>query len=290
MYAVPWLVTLFADIFPFHKALYLWDTMVVFSGEYAVFLAVSVLIAHRHAILGKDFMDCMQFFSRLNEGLTAPVNLRYVVLKSLSMYSQTPTRTAKGIMADLTGSVSEMDAFANSSHHSILCLDLEGVLSLNLNTLCVIDLRSCGREQRRRLPGMLGKSVQYVTIPTSSRLISGKQARRPNARGGQAGESKAGGGTAGKMSGQQGNSTAKDQITQCKLLIRRHLPQPMPYKGRYIGLCADDECAFLTFAHVLSFYYRFNRVFVFEMPRETYLDLNADMRLGDEAGLPRDSF
>ena len=89
MYAVPWLVTLFADMFPSRaKTLYLWDTMVVFGGEFAVFVAASVLVAHRRAILAQgDFSMTMMFFSRLNDGDVNGMCLRYVVLKSLSIRS-----------------------------------------------------------------------------------------------------------------------------------------------------------------------------------------------------------
>ena len=91
MFSVPWFVTLFGDIWPIEKVLYLWDAMFVIGPDFMVFVAITILChsTNRAKLLKSNFSQCMSFLSSLNRGEVS-LNLRHCILKAISMYSQTP--------------------------------------------------------------------------------------------------------------------------------------------------------------------------------------------------------
>ena len=111
MFAVPWFITLFADVWPIDRVAYVWDALFSVGPPLLTFLAVAVLRAKREDLMrvgvgidpatGEEycspetgagaFSTCMQIFSRLNAGERGEMpNVRWCVLKALSMYAQMP--------------------------------------------------------------------------------------------------------------------------------------------------------------------------------------------------------
>eukprot|EP00944_MAST-04C_sp_MAST-4C-sp1_P009886 g9886.t1 len=91
MFSVPWFVTLFGDIWPLEKVLYLWDALFVIGPDFLVFVAITIVShsTNRAKLLTSNFSQCLSFLSSLNRG-EVTLNLRHCVLKAISMYSQTP--------------------------------------------------------------------------------------------------------------------------------------------------------------------------------------------------------
>mgnify|MGYP006133959185 FL=1 len=91
MFAVPWFVTLFGDIWPLEKVIYIWDALFFLGPDFLVFVGISVLChsTNRAKLLRSNFSNAMQFFSRLNRGEEV-LNLRLCIFKAISMFSQTP--------------------------------------------------------------------------------------------------------------------------------------------------------------------------------------------------------
>ena len=113
MFAVPWFITLFADVWPFDRVAYVWDALFSVGPPLLTFLAVAVLRAKRKELLrvedenetfqttGYAFSSCMQLFSRLNSGERKEMpNVRWCVLKALSMYHQMPTAVVNSLEHD----------------------------------------------------------------------------------------------------------------------------------------------------------------------------------------------
>ena len=138
MFAVPWFITLFADVWNLDRVAYVWDALFSVGPPLLTFLAVAVLRAKRHYLLKADqdetflstgdaFSNCMQIFSRLNAGDREEMpNVRWCVLKALSMYSQMPTAVVRGLEHDqlhehqrhtnFTPSLSQASSQASSSN------------------------------------------------------------------------------------------------------------------------------------------------------------------------------
>jgi hypothetical protein len=91
MFAVPWFVTLFGDLWPIEKVIYIWDALFVLGPDFLVFIAISILChgTNRAKLLRSSFSNAMLFFSRLNRG-EEQLNLRLCIFKAISMFSQTP--------------------------------------------------------------------------------------------------------------------------------------------------------------------------------------------------------
>lgn len=70
MFSVPWFVTLFGDIWPIEKVLYLWDALFVIGPDFMVFVAITILChsTNRVKLLKSNFSQCMSFLSSLNRG------------------------------------------------------------------------------------------------------------------------------------------------------------------------------------------------------------------------------
>ena len=127
MFAVPWFITLFADVWNLDRVAYVWDALFSVGPPLLTFLAVAVLRAKRHYLLKADqdetfsstgdaFSNCMQIFSRLNAGDREEMpNVRWCVLKALSMYSQMPTAVVRGLEHDQLHEHQRHTSFTSSS-------------------------------------------------------------------------------------------------------------------------------------------------------------------------------
>ena len=54
MFAVPWFITLFADVWPLDRVAYVWDALFSVGPPLLTFLAVAVLRAKRNELLKAD--------------------------------------------------------------------------------------------------------------------------------------------------------------------------------------------------------------------------------------------
>ena len=85
LYAIPWFLTMFAHVFPLHKVVHLWDTLLLGNSSFPLCIGVAVLQQLRNQLLQADFNECILLFSDLPE-----VNIDVVVQKSIQIFCQTP--------------------------------------------------------------------------------------------------------------------------------------------------------------------------------------------------------
>ena len=85
LYAIPWFLTMFAHVFPLHKVVHLWDTLLLGNSSFPLCIGVAILLQLRSQLLQSDFNECILLFSDLPE-----VNIDVVVQKSIQIFCQTP--------------------------------------------------------------------------------------------------------------------------------------------------------------------------------------------------------
>lgn len=132
LYAVPWFITLFADVWPLQRVVHVWDAFFVGGPTLLLFLAVSVLRYNRHRLLQADFSAAMQLFSQVNAGSDIP-NVRWCVLKALSTMAQTPAAVLDipegastiSLAQDVQGLAGESKSLARAADKSGYFRDIE---------------------------------------------------------------------------------------------------------------------------------------------------------------------
>nr|CAB3266852.1 TBC domain-containing protein kinase-like protein [Phallusia mammillata] len=85
LYAIPWFLTMFAHVFPLHKIVHLWDTLLLGNSSFPLCIGVAILQQVREQLLLSDFNECILLFSDLPE-----VNIDNVVQKSIQIFCHTP--------------------------------------------------------------------------------------------------------------------------------------------------------------------------------------------------------
>ncbi|KAJ3060879.1 hypothetical protein HDU98_003165 [Podochytrium sp. JEL0797] len=65
MFAIPWVMTMFAQVFQLDRLYHLWDTLLLTGKEFPVFLVFSIVHQLREQILGMDFSSCLLLLSEL---------------------------------------------------------------------------------------------------------------------------------------------------------------------------------------------------------------------------------
>uniref|UniRef100_H2YXL1 TBC1 domain family member 23 n=1 Tax=Ciona savignyi TaxID=51511 RepID=H2YXL1_CIOSA len=85
LYAIPWFLTMFAHVFPLHKIVHLWDTLLLGNSSFPLCIGVAILQQLRGQLLESDFNECILLFSDLPE-----IDIDGVVKKSIQVFCQSP--------------------------------------------------------------------------------------------------------------------------------------------------------------------------------------------------------
>ncbi|CAK8696891.1 unnamed protein product [Clavelina lepadiformis] len=85
LYAIPWFLTMFAHVFPLHKIVHLWDTLLLGNSSFPLCIGVAILQQLRSQLLQSDFNECILLFSDLPE-----IDIDGVVQKSIQIFCHTP--------------------------------------------------------------------------------------------------------------------------------------------------------------------------------------------------------
>ncbi|XP_073990547.1 TBC domain-containing protein kinase-like protein isoform X3 [Rhodnius prolixus] len=86
LFAIPWFLTMFSHVFPIHKILHLWDSLILGDASYPLYIGVSMLQQLRNVLLNSGFNECILLFSDLPE-----INIEKCVMDSILYYQSTPS-------------------------------------------------------------------------------------------------------------------------------------------------------------------------------------------------------
>lgn len=85
LFAIPWFLTMFSHVFPIQKILNLWDSLLLGSASYPLFIGYSILQQLRSVLLESGFNECILLFSDLPE-----IDIEKCVKDSMLYYESTP--------------------------------------------------------------------------------------------------------------------------------------------------------------------------------------------------------
>lgn len=86
LFAIPWYLTMFSHVFPIHKILHLWDSLLLGNASYPLYVGFAILQQLRSTLLISGFNECILLFSDLPE-----IDIENVVKDSITFYCSTPS-------------------------------------------------------------------------------------------------------------------------------------------------------------------------------------------------------
>ena len=63
--AIPWILTMFAHVFPLQSIFHLWDKLLLGNESFPLCVALAILLQLRARLLESEFNDCILLFSDL---------------------------------------------------------------------------------------------------------------------------------------------------------------------------------------------------------------------------------
>uniref|UniRef100_A0A0V0G8R9 Putative tbc domain-containing protein n=1 Tax=Triatoma dimidiata TaxID=72491 RepID=A0A0V0G8R9_TRIDM len=85
LFAIPWFLTMFSHVFPIHKILHLWDSLILGDASYPLYIGLSILQQLRNVLLNSGFNECILLFSDLPE-----INIEKCVTDSIFFLPKYP--------------------------------------------------------------------------------------------------------------------------------------------------------------------------------------------------------
>lgn len=181
LYAIPWILTMFAHVFPLHNIFHLWDQLLLGDSSFPLSIGLAVLYQLRERLMQAEFNDCILLFSDL-----PAIDIEKCVQDSVRIFHTTP----KSLTWRKFGSGSQDTANKSGLQIDSITLqqqklekvpriggdDLLQLLGLSQHDLSnrkeemngseagalVLDIRSPQEHQRGTLPGT-------ITLPKSAK-------------------------------------------------------------------------------------------------------------------------
>lgn len=113
LYAIPWFLTMFAHVFPLHKIVHLWDTLLLGNSSFPLFIGVAILSQLRNRLLTYGFNECILLFSDMPE-----INIQTCVQDSIKFFCNTPKSATFRQHARPQMKVPKQDGRPNLSYYS----------------------------------------------------------------------------------------------------------------------------------------------------------------------------
>ncbi|KAH9489035.1 hypothetical protein Btru_039677 [Bulinus truncatus] len=85
LYAIPWFLTMYAHVFPLHKIVHLWDTLLLGNSSFPLCIGVAILQQLRDRLLSFGFNECILLFSDMPE-----IDIERCVQDSIKIFCSTP--------------------------------------------------------------------------------------------------------------------------------------------------------------------------------------------------------
>ena len=89
LYAIPWFLTMYAHVFPLHKLVHLWDTLLLGNSSFPLCIGVAILTQLKNSLISFGFNECILLFSDMPE-----INIEVCVQESIKIFCNTPKSAA----------------------------------------------------------------------------------------------------------------------------------------------------------------------------------------------------
>uniref|UniRef100_H2YXL2 TBC domain-containing protein kinase-like protein n=1 Tax=Ciona savignyi TaxID=51511 RepID=H2YXL2_CIOSA len=167
LYAIPWFLTMFAHVFPLHKIVHLWDTLLLGNSSFPLCIGVAILQQLRGQLLESDFNECILLFSDLPE-----IDIDGVVKKSIQVFCQSPKSSTFRVHAHYNTlpktELSETAIPLSELKQEVCCrisaddlIQLAKLTKSSKPRIFVIDIRSSDEFVRGSIPGSY--NFPYIT-------------------------------------------------------------------------------------------------------------------------------
>jgi TBC domain-containing protein kinase-like protein len=152
LYAIPWILTMFAHVFPLQNIFHLWDKLLLGNSAFPLCIGLAVLVQLRERLLCSEFNDCILLFSDL-----PAIDIEKCVKDSVQIFCTTPkSLTWRKYGSRKLGSEDDDEdpAIAELRMDSVTLAQQKSekvprMSAEELLTLLGVDV-SCGRKGRRR--------------------------------------------------------------------------------------------------------------------------------------------
>ncbi|KAI8610413.1 rab-GTPase-TBC domain-containing protein [Chytriomyces sp. MP71] len=104
MFAIPWVMTMFAQIFQLDRLYHLWDTILMGPQGFYVFIVYSIVHQIRDQLLAKDFSSCLVLFSEL-----PPIDIETCIHLAVEAWRLTPPTLYKAHSVSPSGWIGTLD-------------------------------------------------------------------------------------------------------------------------------------------------------------------------------------
>ncbi len=85
LYAIPWILTMFAHVFPLHNILHLWDKLLLGNSAFPLCIGLAILQQLRERLLSSEFNECILLFSDM-----PAIDIDKCVQDSIKIFCTTP--------------------------------------------------------------------------------------------------------------------------------------------------------------------------------------------------------
>ncbi|XP_013390013.1 TBC domain-containing protein kinase-like protein [Lingula anatina] len=85
LYSIPWFLTMYAHVFPLHKIVHLWDTLLLGNSSFPLCIGVAILKQLKDRLLTFGFNECILLFSDMPE-----IAIDTCVQESIKIFCMTP--------------------------------------------------------------------------------------------------------------------------------------------------------------------------------------------------------
>lgn len=113
LYAIPWFLTMYAHVFPLHKIVHLWDTLLLGNSSFPLCIGVAILQQFRDRLLSFGFNECILLFSDMPE-----IDIQRCVQDSIKIFCSTPKSATYRQHARPSKKPQKEDSRPNLSYYS----------------------------------------------------------------------------------------------------------------------------------------------------------------------------
>eukprot|EP00095_Tigriopus_kingsejongensis_P010865 snap_masked-scaffold864_size87066-processed-gene-0.0 protein:Tk10865 transcript:snap_masked-scaffold864_size87066-processed-gene-0.0-mRNA-1 annotation:"hypothetical protein CAPTEDRAFT_220004" len=109
LYAIPWILTMFAHVFPLNNIFHLWDKLLLGNSAFPLCIGLAILYQLRERLLQAEFNDCILLFSDI-----PAIDIEKCVNDSIRIFCTTPNSITYRKYGSPPKDAAQSDSFSSS--------------------------------------------------------------------------------------------------------------------------------------------------------------------------------